>query len=93
MLQVRFWAYLRAFQLLSICRVRRFSKRYAVLDDHARTEHLNRIKELQEFISAQPSGIAEFDETLVKHLLAKVTVYEEKLVFEFKSGVTVEVES
>lgn len=70
----------------------REQKENAVLDDHARTEHLNRIKELQDFISAQPSGITEFDETLVKHLLAKVTVYEEKLVFGFKSGVTVEVE-
>ena len=51
------------------------------------------IRELQEFIAAQPDTITEFDETLVRHLLEKVTVFDHKLVFEFKSGVTVEIEN
>ena len=51
------------------------------------------IRELQEFIAAQPNEITEFDESLVKHLLSKVTVFEGKLVFEFKSGVSVEIEN
>ena len=37
--------------------------------------------------------LPELDESLVKHLLSKVTVFEGKLVFEFKSGVTVEIEN
>ena len=65
----------------------------SMLDDTARSKYLNRMKELQDFISAQPSSITEFDETLVKHLLAKVTVFEKHLVFEFKSGITVEIEN
>ena len=71
----------------------REKKEHAMLNDTSRSETLDRIRELQEFIMEQPSEITEFDESLVKHLLAKVTVYEGKLVFEFKSGVRVEVEN
>lgn len=71
----------------------REQKEKAMMDDVSRSDYFERIKELQDFIISQPSGITEFDETLVKHLLSKVTVFEEKLVFEFKSGVSVEVEN
>ena len=63
------------------------------MNDASRGEYLDRIRELQEFIASQPSEITEFDEILVKHLLAKVTVHDEKLVFEFKSGVSVEIQN
>ena len=69
----------------------REQKEKAMMDDVSRSDYFERIKELQDFIISQPSGITEFDETLVKHLLKKVTVYEDKLVFEFKSGVMVDV--
>ena len=62
------------------------------MDDTAKKEHKKRIKELHTFIQSQPSEISEFDETLVKKLLEKVTVYEEYMEFQFKSGVTVSVE-
>ncbi len=62
------------------------------MDDAAMKEHKKRIKELQKFIHSQPSEIMEFDETLVKKLLEKVTVHEDYLEFRFKSGVTVSVE-
>ena len=68
-------------------------KESVMQNDTSRNENLYRIKELQKFITAQSGVITEFDETLVRHLLAKVTVFERKLVFEFKSGVTVEVEN
>ena len=64
-----------------------------MLNDTSRKERLDRIKELQEFIAAQVSEITEFDEKLVKHLLSKVNVFESKLVFEFKSGVRVEIQN
>ena len=48
---------------------------------------------LQKFITSQTDAITEFDESLVRHLLAKVTVFDQKLVFEFKSGVSVEIEN
>ena len=62
------------------------------MNDTSRAELLARINELEEFITSQPGEITEFDENLARKLLAKVTVYEEKLVFEFKSGVSVEIE-
>lgn len=71
----------------------REQKEKATLNDSSRNETLDRIHELQEFITTQPSEITEFDENLVKHLLAKVTVFESKLVFEFRSGVEVDVEN
>ena len=63
-----------------------------VMDDAAKTEHKKRIRELQSFIRSQPQGITEFDETLVKHLVEKVMVYEDCLKFRFQSGVEVVVE-
>lgn len=62
------------------------------MDDAAMMEHKKRIEELQSFICSQPSEIEEFDETLVRKLIAKVTVYEDYLEFKFKSGVMVSVE-
>ena len=50
------------------------------------------MRELQEFLAAQPHQIAEFDETLVRHLLTKVTVSSDRLDFTFQSGVTVSIE-
>lgn len=57
----------------------------------SQAEYKKRIKELQFFIKSQPKQM-EFDETLARHLLSKITVFDENIVFEFKSGVTVSVE-
>ena len=62
-----------------------------VMDDAAKNEHQKRIKELQAFIRSQQKGL-EFDETLVRHLLERVTVFPDNLLFTFRSGVTVTVE-
>ena len=63
-----------------------------VMDDAAKNEHKKRIQELRAFIRSQLHGITEFDETLVKHLMERVTVFGDYLVFQFKSGVEVVVE-
>ena len=36
------------------------------------------------------TAITEYDEQLVRRLIEKVTVYEDKFTVEFKSGVTVD---
>ena len=43
------------------------------------------------FLREQPTTIAEYDEPLVRRLIEKVIVYEDKFTVEFKSGMTVEV--
>ena len=75
---------------INILRLREVREQ-AMMDDVDKTEYQNRIRELQEFIRSQPKRLS-FNETLVKHLLSKVTVFEDHLVFEFKSGVAVSVE-
>ena len=44
-----------------------------------------------DFLQKQPTAITEYDEPLVRRLIKKVTVYEDKFTVEFKSGVTVDV--
>ena len=62
------------------------------MDDATQQEHTKRIKERQKFIQSQPSEITEFDDSLVKKLLEKVTVNDDYLEFRFKSGVTISIE-
>ncbi len=48
--------------------------------------------EMTVFLKEQPTLIEECDEQLLRRLIGKVTVYEEKFMVESKSGVEVEVE-
>ena len=50
------------------------------------------MRELQEFWLLSRITLPEFDETLVRHLLAKVTVSFDRLDFTFQSGVAVSIE-
>lgn len=49
------------------------------------------IQDLQGFIKSQPTTITEFDETLVKRLITKITVFEDHFTIDFKSGITIEI--
>ena len=62
------------------------------IDSHHQEETMNRIKELQDFISGQGTDITEFDETLVKKLIEKIIVYTDHFTVEFKSGITIDIE-
>jgi hypothetical protein len=54
---------------------------------------MNRIKELQDFIARQKTDITEFDEALVNKLVEKITVFADHFTVEFKSGITIDIES
>ena len=61
--------------------------------ENAEREGLKRrIAEMQEFLAEQMEQIEEYDESLVRRMVEKVTVYEEKFMVEFKSGTSVDVE-
>jgi site-specific DNA recombinase len=67
-------------------------KKDSEVDDHRRTETMNRIKELQDFITGkQETNITEFDEPDVRKLIQKITVYEDKFTVEFKSGISIDI--
>ncbi len=71
----------------------RDQKEQSEVDSHHREEAMNRIKELQDFISGQETDITGFDETLVKKLIEKITVFADHFTVEFKSGITIDIEA
>ena len=70
----------------------RDQRRQAEVDSVVKDEQMTQIQELQNFINSQPTTIQEFNETLVKRLIAKITVFEDKFTIEFKSGISVDIE-
>ena len=52
-----------------------------------------RMKELTDFLSEQTGAITEYSESLARKLIGKVTVYDEKMLVEFKSGIEIEVDA
>ncbi|MEN6470931.1 MAG: recombinase family protein [Clostridiaceae bacterium] len=69
----------------------RDEKQKALLQCANRDELKNRIADMGTFLREQPSALTEYDEQLVRRLIEKVTVFEDKLTVEFKSGVAVDV--
>ena len=66
-------------------------KKAAVVTKDAEQEMLRkRINEMRHFLQTQTSRITEYDEQLDRRLIEKITVYDDKLIFEFKSGMTIE---
>lgn len=64
-----------------------------ILNEAARNKGImERMEDLTAFLGEQTGAVTEYSETLVRWLIEKITVYDEKLVVEFKSGLTVEVE-
>ncbi len=46
---------------------------------------------MTDFLNMQTGDITEFDDKLVRKLVEKAIVYDERLVVEFKSGLEIEV--
>jgi site-specific DNA recombinase len=70
----------------------RDEKQKALMESANRDEVKKRIADMSTFLREQSTEITEYDESLVRRLIEKVTVYEGKFAVEFKSGVTVDVE-
>ena len=66
-------------------------KKVAVVTKDAEQEMLKkRIEEMRHFLQTQTSRVTEYDEQMVRRLIEKITVFDNKLIFEFKSGMTLE---
>jgi len=50
-----------------------------------------RVAEMQQFLAEQKTEITEYDESLVRQLIEKITVYEDQFEVMFKSHTTVEI--
>ena len=66
-------------------------RRQAEVDSVIKDEQMKQINDLQDFINSQPTTITEFDEALVKRLIEKITVFEDRFAVRFKSGVEIEI--
>ena len=66
-------------------------KQEALLQKANRAGEQQRIQELMNFLDKQGRKLTEYDEQLVRKLIEKITVYEDKLVVELKAGITVDV--
>ena len=47
---------------------------------------------MTDFLNEQSCELEEYDEQLVRRLIEKVTVFDDKLTVEFKSGVEIDIE-
>lgn len=50
-----------------------------------------RVAEMKEFLNEQIGKIEGYDESLVRRILEKVTIYDSYFTMEFKSGVSVDI--
>ncbi|HVI40911.1 MAG TPA: recombinase family protein [Anaerovoracaceae bacterium] len=69
----------------------REQKQTAQVEDVGRDELLKRINDMSTFLMEQPTAVTEYDEQLIRRLIEKVTVYEDKFTVEFKSGVSIDI--
>ena len=67
-------------------------KQNALVESAEREGLKQRIREMREFLEQQSTEVTEYDELLVRRLIEKVMVYDERFEVEFKSGAKVDVE-
>jgi site-specific DNA recombinase len=70
----------------------RDQKQKLLLENANRDELKKRMADMSTFLKKQSTNLTKYDEQLVRRLIEKVTVYEDKFTVEFKSGVTVDVD-
>ena len=82
------------FALFLFCHKHRLrdQKQKLQVESANRDELKKRITDMSTFLKKRSTALAEYDEHLVRRLIEKVTVYEDKFTVEFKSGLTVDVE-
>ena len=66
-------------------------KKDVMIEDAEREGLRQRITEMATFLYQQPAEIIEYDEQLVRRLIERILVYEERYVVEFKSGMSVDI--
>lgn len=67
-------------------------QKHGVMVESAEREGIKkRVAEMQQFLEEQESEITECDERLVRQLIERITVYEDRFEVMFKSHTTVEV--
>ena len=75
-----------------IFRLRELRQKTTV-DTAARDEQIKRINDLQDYISQQTPLLTEFDEALVRRWIKQITIWDDRITVELKSGVSIDVDA
>ena len=75
-----------------IFRLRELRQKTTV-DTAARDEQIKRINDLQDYITQQTTYLTEFDETLVRRWVKQITIWDDCITVELKSGVSIDVDA
>lgn len=75
-----------------IFRLRELRQKTTV-DTAARDEQIKRINDLQGYISQQTALLTEFDEALVRRWIKQITIWDDRITVELKSGVSINVDA
>lgn len=68
-------------------------ERHRILAEEAgRKGSKQRLEEMEQFLNEQSCELKEYDEQLVRKLIEKVTVYDDRIDIEFRSGISINVE-
>ena len=70
----------------------REEKQDLLVEDANRAAMKQRLDELEEFQDEHQEPVTDYDEGMVRRLIERITVYEDHLDFEFKSGLETEVQ-
>ena len=70
----------------------REEKQRLLLEDAEKEGVRQQMKVVEDFLDRQQEEVDEYDEALVRKLIEKITVYDDHLAFEFKSGLETEVQ-
>lgn len=57
-----------------------------------RTDLQTRMNDMIAFLEEMPAAVTEYSEALTRRLFEKITIFDEKIVVELKSGLQMEVE-
>ncbi|WP_244985833.1 DNA recombinase [Anaerosalibacter bizertensis] len=68
-------------------------KQNALVENAEREGKRQRIAEMNAFLNEQSCELEEHDEQLVRRLIEKVTVHDNRIEVEFKSGISIEIEN
>lgn len=66
-------------------------RQQTTVDTAARDEQIKRINDLQDYIAQQTTHLTEFDESLVRRWIKQITIWDDHITVELKSGVSIDV--
>ncbi len=68
-------------------------RQQTTVDTATRDEQIKRINDLQDYIAQQTSYLIEFDKSLVRRGIKQITIWDDRITVELKSGVSIDVDA